>query len=1434
MTVPIPRLFRRKIFLFTLVLVAGLGPAWFFSRTSGAQGQPQIQQSAIDQMNEIIALKNSLSAEQKKMDSRLVMSQFKAQGRLPASLNSLRTSVETNTNGEPKVDITVTNRTAVLKRLEELGIRDGNILAAAGNVICAYVPYDKLEQIVAMEEVVSLGEASKASTSKGLTGSAEASKSVTAPTTLRPTRAQRRQILHQRMAAALANFNVNAAAEMAEMVDNVSEGDRTHRALDARNGFGITGAGVKIGVLSDGVNTLGARQASGDLPAVTVLPGQAGVGDEGTAMLEIVHDLAPDAQLYFATAFNGITSFANNIRALRAAGCDIIVDDVIYFVESPFQDGQAASVVSPTNGGVVTQAVNDVTASGAMYFSSAGNEGNKNDGTSGTWEGNFLGNGTSGSPARAGIAHNFGDGGQSNRVTASGNTVTLHWTDPLGQSGNDYDLYIMNSTLTTVFDFSVNTQNGNDDAYERTGSTFPNERIVVVKFSGNDCYLSMRNFRGRLEQSTDGSTHGHSSAANACSVAAVNVGGTFPNSFTTANKVETFSSDGPRRLFFAPDGSLLGTGRLAGQGISRQKPDIAAADGVMTATPGFNPFFGTSAAAPHAAAMAALIKSFNPTLTAAQIKTAMNNTALDIEAAGTDRDSGAGIVMAFQALQSLGAQGIANPMPGTIASTVTSGDADAFIEPCEAAALTIPINNLGLVNATNVTATLTSATPGVVITQGTSTYPNIAGNGGTQNNATPFQFVLSCNATCGTVIQFTLTVSYAGGPSPLVVNFSLPTGGQGAPQTFSYTGSAVSIPDGTGLSGNTPGAQVFANLAVAGLPSNIADVNFRFDGTACSTAVGATTVGLNHSFVNDLEIVLKAPNGTTVKLIDNTDGSGNNFCNTSLDDESGGSSIQSVTSANAPFSGSFKPANPLSGFDGLNGNGTWMLGAQDFFGADTGSIRAFSLVLTPFDCATAPCALTAPANITTYASSAAGAVVNYPAPTTTGGCGIVTCTVPSGSVFPIGTTMVTCTSQTGASASFTVEVKPVPLTLTLDDPSVCLGAGGIVGVTATVTNPNAVAINGGYTASLPAQLIGLPGTGQASINPAGIVVNAMNVMWNGTLQPNETVTLRFKAQVAMGTPAGATLCIDSVATANGVQYAAFQACVQIKCPPLPANVRVSDQKAGSVLVFPYYTSKSATQADTRLTISNIGTEPATVHIFFIDGASCHQADQFLCLTPNASFPFKASEYDPEATGWILAVAVNAQGHPVQNNGLIGNAFVSDGDYVDNYGAESFAALNPLVATVTNDAARLFFDGQSYDPVPNQLAAEIQSPVDAVGQRIVTVGLNGDLVNSRLTGAGQVGTGLVYNGNEKPFGSFSNWLLGGCQAIATITNTTPRIPNGMAQVIPTGQAGTMKFNVGGAVGLIMTPRTAPWRGIRTLHKLSVTTSTLTIPVFAPVC
>ena len=440
---------------------------------------------------------------------------------------------------------------------------------------------------------------------------------------------------------------------------NTSEGDKTHGALQARNFYGSNGTGVKVGVISDGVDSLAQVEASGDLPTSTqVLPGQAGSGDEGTAMLEIVHDLAPGASLVFSTANPDPATFAQNILDLAAAGCTVIVDDIIYLDESPFEDGPIA------------QAVNTVTAAGVIYFSSAGNEGNKDDGTSGTWEGDFKANGTL-AVAGAGVAHDFGDGGQSIQVaSANANPVVLIWAEHYNLSGGtastDFDLYDMDAELKTVIDSSLDRQDGtggDDSPVEYISQTFDGERLVVMKFKdGTTSSVPMFNlivFRGQLDPalSTNAATRGHSASAAAFSVAATPAlapfddtkpDGPYPGLFTAADQSEVFSSDGPRRIILdgATGNELTPGNRTKTGGVVRQKPDITAADGVSCAAPGFNPFYGTSAAAPHAAAIAALLKSAVPGLTPAQVRSALIASAIDIEAPGIDRNTGAGIVMA--------------------------------------------------------------------------------------------------------------------------------------------------------------------------------------------------------------------------------------------------------------------------------------------------------------------------------------------------------------------------------------------------------------------------------------------------------------------------------------------------------------------------------------------------------------------------------------------------------------------------------------------------------------------------------------------------------------------------------------------------------------------------------------------------------------------
>jgi hypothetical protein len=429
-----------------------------------------------------------------------------------------------------------------------------------------------------------------------------------------------------------------------------SEGDHAHGADTVRN-LGIAGAGVKVGVLSSGVDSLATQQAAGALPAVTVLSGQGGSGDEGTAMLEIVHTLAPGAQLYFATADGGDAQMASNITALHTAGCAVIIDDATYFDEGVFQDGPIA------------QAVETVTAAGALYFSSAANNGNKDSGTSGTWEGDFLASATSDSH---GVYHDFGGGTTADRINANAmDGITLKWSDPLGASANDYDLYIVNS-LGAIEDMSTNRQTGSSDPLEETFSADGAGLFVVVtKFSGSSRALHIDTERGQLQINTAAATFGHNAAAGGLSMAATNVANALGKEFLggAQDPVETYSSDGFRRIFYQPNGTPITAGNFliaTNGGTVLGKPDITAADCVSNNTPGFSPFCGTSAAAPHAGAIAALALSMPNHPTAAQIKAAMLSSALDVMATGADRDSGSGVVMADRLIAAL------TPVPSPI------------------------------------------------------------------------------------------------------------------------------------------------------------------------------------------------------------------------------------------------------------------------------------------------------------------------------------------------------------------------------------------------------------------------------------------------------------------------------------------------------------------------------------------------------------------------------------------------------------------------------------------------------------------------------------------------------------------------------------------------------------------------------------------------
>ncbi len=443
------------------------------------------------------------------------------------------------------------------------------------------------------------------------------------------------------------------------------------RSQVARRNFHLDGRGIKIGVISNSFNALkGAVQdvKTGDLPGrnnpfgnrkpVRVLKDLRSGSDEGRAMSQIISDIAPGAELLYHTAFTSggnLTerSFARAVRALARAGADIIVDD-IGVPTTFFQDG------------LLSQTVASVVQQGTAYFSAIGNDGNR------AYDSEFRPGDTFGFGGKTYELHDFDPGAgvdyYQDVELVSGAILfpLLGWTDPAGQINNDMELFLVstpavptenqNILTVSVTQFSAGVEQPLEQlAYRaRSNSTVylaiarqvqPTRSPTTIQWisvaNGADTGVTYE----YVDEDGDAATiYGQPNARGAVAVGAVEVQQT-PVFGINPPVLDSFSSRGGTPILLDAQGNRLAEPEI------RQKPEIVAPNGVTTTfepSSGFNPFFGTSAAAPHAAGAAALLlqrAGGSKHLSPAQITALLQQTAVPLDPPGNFR-SGAGLVQA--------------------------------------------------------------------------------------------------------------------------------------------------------------------------------------------------------------------------------------------------------------------------------------------------------------------------------------------------------------------------------------------------------------------------------------------------------------------------------------------------------------------------------------------------------------------------------------------------------------------------------------------------------------------------------------------------------------------------------------------------------------------------------------------------------------------
>ncbi|MFN6203720.1 MAG: hypothetical protein ACK496_14755 [Acidobacteriota bacterium] len=422
-------------------------------------------------------------------------------------------------------------------------------------------------------------------------------------------------------------------------------------------------------------------------------------------------------------------------------------------------------------------------------------------------------------------------------------------------------------------------------------------------------------------------------------------------------------------------------------------------------------------------------------------------------------------------------------------------------------------------------------------------------------------------------------------------------------------------------------------------------------------------------------------------------------------------------------------------------------------------------------------------------------------------------------------------------------------------PTPTSGPGGLRTIPQVLRNTLSIGVTENYFASPPLGFTLIPGSCTSTIgdcviasappssqNQTGLARRALaeaqsnnqTLTWSGVIPGNGTVTITY--QIRVGTQTGGSRQVCLTPTLGGAP--ATPTCVMVAPLSGPGNVPLAagvQQKPGSVLIYNSYTSTVNTAlSETQITLTNTNpVDTATVHLFFVDGATCTVADQIVTLTQSQTASFQASDVDPGVTGYLIAVAVDQNGCPTINNYLIGRSIVRfESGHHASLPASGVARLQIQGLSCSSDSvtATLAFNGVEYDELPRALAIH-SLPSLATGNSplLIVHRLGGNLTN----GAERLGTlaGLLFDDSEV---SRSFMLNGGeCQVRGLLGNNFPRTVPRYTTVIPAGRTGWMKFWANGdeaITGAMINEAASGLSGGHNLHALTTTASaTLTIPV-----